>query len=288
MKLTSGSIKDGLRRLRDGEVLELLSGVTYQGGSFYDISRAITIRGNGATIKDGLKFANCGALDLSDFETSDVNTSDRKNGLFVVGCRSFTGRRLIASRNASNGILTANTSDTLLENCVTNHNKDGHGVYFSQSGDRLTVQHCTSKRNGRAGIQINADEENRKAGNPLHDSVSQTVRLIANTLWGNQTKYDAAALTIACCRDVQLSGNVIDEHGGRNGIAIWDDGTGIADLACRDVLVEGTRFGFAAGTKVEACISIVGRHSQGIKVARSNVFPAGLKDVLSEVPFEWV
>jgi parallel beta-helix repeat protein len=276
MKFLGTDLAEGIKQLRAGDVLELLNGRTYAGGSFFDL-KGITIRGNGATIAGGLRLSNCGAVDVSDLFCCDAKRKDRPNGFKADLCASLRLARLTASRNVSNGILTANTSHVDIRNCVANHNLDGHGIYLSQSGDDLTLIGNTCKRNARAGIQINADEEDRKPGDPLHDSLSVGVLVQGNNLWGNQTRYGAAALTLACIRKARVLANQIDEHMGRHGIVLWDDGTG---LACEDVEIDGVRFTFAPNSKhpAQACIRIE-KGCRRVKIGAGNIYPAGVPQV---------
>lgn len=272
------SIAQALRKAK-GEVVTLQPG-RYEGFALYGLLSPIRLVGPGAVIEGGkgIKLEDCANVSLEGLQL----LGNSSFGVMVVNCESAVLKGLNCSKNKKNGILTANTSNVTVEGCICDENGDQHGIYLSQSGDNLKVLNCITRKNGRAGIQINAVEPNRKPKDPKKDAISKGVEIRGNVLAGNQ-RLGAAALNLAGCREVVILENRVEGHLGRHGFALWDDGTSNAELACHNVYIAGNRFGFAPGKGV-ACISVGGSCSN-VGVKSNNVFVQGLKMV--DGPFEW-
>lgn len=282
MNLIPGAdVAKALRSMKgDDHTLTLQPG-QYRGFALYDLRRDFRIIGPGAVFSGGrgLKFENCGIVSLEGLEC--VNNDSF--GVMVVNCAGANLKGLTCSRNQKNGILTANTSNLTVERCICDGNSDQHGIYLSQSGDKLSVIDNMCRGNGRAGIQVNAVQPGRKPKDPKRDSISVGVVIRGNTLHGNQL-LGGAGINLAGCREVAIVGNQITGHLGRHGIALWDDGTGKAELACQDCHLNGNLFGFDPGAKPAACISI-SRNCSNVGVSKNNVFAEGVPMV--EGPFQW-
>lgn len=281
MKLASGgNLIQAIKKLTPGDFIELEAGGTYAGGDVPRTLVPIRIVGNGAVLRpnhqgegDGLAFYKNGPVEVLNLVCSD----NKGYGISVIQCASLHLQGVTAERNGIMGILTSNTSDVLIEQCFCNQNGEQHGIYCSQSGDRLQLIGNVCTRNGRAGIQVNAVAGHPKA-DPNWDSISRDVLVQGNKLVGNQggKSGGGAALNFAGCTQLVIRNNKIVNHRGSHGISLFDDGAG-APFACHDVLIDGNTFGFAPG-KGQSCINVKAGCSD-VRVGAGNIFPPHLLDV---------
>lgn len=279
MKIPSGgNLIQSLRNLKAGEYVELEAGGTYKGGKVYSVAVPIRLVGNGATILPGdigLYFDGCGPLEVLDLTCS----RNSGYGLSVIECASVHFLGLTAEHNGIMGILTSNTSDVLIEQCLCNSNVQQHGIYCSQSGDRLKLISNTCTHNGRAGIQINAVAPHPNPNKPNWDSISRDVLIQGNRLDANQggKSGGGAALNFSGCYQLVIRNNEITRHLGSHGISLFDDGANDPKFACHDVLIDSNTFAFAPGHG-DSCVNVK-KGCSDIRVGAGNVFPPHILDV---------
>ena len=106
-----------------------------------------------ATTADGIN------LEGADYITIDGFTV---NGMPRAGIRSVTNQHVTIRNNHADangywGIFTGFSDDLLIENNVTSHSVNQHGIYVSNSGDRPVIRGNTSWGNAGAGIHMNGD-----------------------------------------------------------------------------------------------------------------------------------
>lgn len=246
---------------------------TYQGGMVAGINRLPAIFGGpGVVVTGGLKFYKCGPIVVESLALPDAP----QYGLMVVQCGGLSAKSLIIHRAQRSGILSANTSDVLIDECLCTAAKEQHGIYLSQSGDRLSVQNCHLSDCAFSGIQVNAveDHANPKASDHNQDSISKSVLIQNNVVERCQSAGKAAGIQCSGCYDLMVVNNGILDHQGKFLLAFWDDGSNNPLLACQKVTVTGNRGTFAGNAHPE-CVMNVGKNTKDL-VESGNQFPAGL------------
>lgn len=239
------TLQRAVQVLQDGDTVVLTSG-TYAAGAWIE-RRNVTLRGEGEVILDGRN----GTRDdgISIYETSGITLENlkirncRRMGVFCVLSRGIILRNCDLSYNAGSGFLTGNTSDVLVEGCTAGNN-DSHGIYLSQSGDRLTVRGCKLFYNQRGGLQINAVQDSPNASDPDADSLSRDCLVEGNTLYGNGSAGGSALNLMGVQRSVLVNNLVYGNLAG--GIALFDDGAG-PSYACKDNRLLHNTILFGAG-----------------------------------------
>ncbi|MFN3650196.1 MAG: right-handed parallel beta-helix repeat-containing protein [Armatimonadota bacterium] len=235
------------KALRDGDTILLKAGV-YDGGAYIE-ERNITIKGEPGAVIDGSN----GSRDdcISVYQSSGIKIEGvkirnaRRFGIFVVLSRGLTVRNCVLENNGRSGLLSGNTSDVLIEDCSAYGSRDEHGIYLSQSGDRLTVRRCKLYNNTKAGLQINAVEEGGyNPGNTDFDSVSKNCLIEANELWGNG-KVGGAAINMMGVQNSTISNNLVRENLA-GGMALWHGGGGVS-FGCKNNQIYHNTIVFRSG-----------------------------------------
>lgn len=244
-------------RVKPGEICTLKPGV-YEGGARLDTDR-VTLRGeDGAVIRGGRDYGL--KVEASNVTVENLRLED--GGRFGLQAVFSDFLRLVGVqvRNANGpGILTGNSSDVTAQECVCEGSKTSHGIYFSQSGDRLRILRCTASDNRGCGVQVNALEDRPKRKDPDRDARSRDVLLAENVLERNGN----CGAQFASVWNSRVIDNIISDC--RQGIVFWDDGAG-AKWGCRDADVRRNR--------IENCsvgISL-GRGSRDIRGIADNSF----------------
>jgi nitrous oxidase accessory protein NosD len=232
--------------LGDGDTLLFQAG-TYTGGAW--IERAnITLRGeNGAVIDGrGATREDC----VSFYQTRNITLENltfrnaTRYGAFVVLSSGLTIRNCSFLSNGKSGVLTGNTSDVLIENCLAANSVLEHGFYCSQSGDHLRFRNNEAYGNGKAGIQINAIGGEIRPGDPNFDSLSTDCELSGNVLHDNG-RFGAAAINLMGVQRSLLANNLIYRNLA-GGITLYDDGAG-PSRACKNNQIVHNTLLFAPG-----------------------------------------
>jgi polygalacturonase len=245
MRLSPGQdVAKALMSLKAGETVFLDRGA--YGPTVLRNLKGVRIQGDGAVFAGGqvsLKLQDCQNVDLVGLCFQGA----AQYGVMVQGCQYVTLTECRADRCGTTGMLTANSSHVTFDTCRSDNAATQHGFYCSQSGDDLSFINCSATNNNRAGIQVNADERPARADR-AHDSISERVSIQGCTLIGNQ-KAGGASINIACCRQVRIVRNTIEQNFGRNHIALFEDGMG-ARFATQDVEITGNQGEFASGKGV--------------------------------------
>lgn len=213
--------------LRDGDTVVLQAG-TYTAGALVN-KKNVTIRGEGAVVLDGAASTRIDGVTID--QTTDITLENlkiqncKRMGVFCVLSQRVAMRNCELVANAGSGILTGHAHDVLVENCYS-HDNIGHGIYLSESGDRLTVRGNRLFGNHRAGLQINAHQDSPNANDPSNDSLSKEVVVENNVITGNGT-LGGAAINLMGVQNGLLVNNLIYNNLA-GGIALWDDGAGAA------------------------------------------------------------
>lgn len=224
----------GVEALHDGDTLVLQPGVYTAGSWIY--AAQVTIRGSGtgevvldgssATAQDGINFYQSHGSTLQGIQIRGC----RRVGVFIGESNGVTVRNCEIAANGGNGLLSGHSSDLLVENCTVTFN-GSHGVYFSEGGDRLRILHCRLTGNQRAGVQINAHQEDGVTTDPNFDGRSLGCRVEGNSISGNGALGGAAIALMGVSNSLIVNNLVADNLAG--GMTLWDDGAG-ADYACKD------------------------------------------------------
>ncbi|MGV3722580.1 MAG: right-handed parallel beta-helix repeat-containing protein [Actinomycetota bacterium] len=227
------TLKRAADAVQDGDTIQLQPG-TYTAGAWI-FARRVTVRGvsyadvildgAGAEITDGLKLYQSHGSVIQDLKIRNCG----RVGLFVGESHGVTVRNCELSGSAGSGLLSGHSSDLWVENCTVANN-GGHGLYFSEGGDRVTVKNCRLFGNQRAGVQINANQDDALAADPNSDGISTDCRLEGNTLYGNGAAGGAAIALMGVCRSLVLNNLVYGNLAA--GLTLWDDGAG-EDYACK-------------------------------------------------------
>ncbi len=232
--------------LRDGDTVVFTAG-TYRGGAWIEGLSNVTFRGEGNALIDGTSGTRDDGLNFSEVRNVRVEglrfRNARRYGVMCVLSQGFTVRDCEASSNGRSGILTGNTSDVLIENVTASQNREEHGVYLSQSGDRLTVRNCTLFNNTRAGLQINA-VEGGGSSDPNHDNLSKNCVVEGNTLYANGSA-GGSAINLAGVQQSVIVNNLITNNLA-GGIAMWDDGAG-SSMGCKNNRIYHNTIVFPSG-----------------------------------------
>lgn len=219
------TLQKAVQVARGGDTIVLRAGVYTSGAAIEQPN--LTIRGEGDVTLDGAASSRIDGLTVystSGFTLENVRIRRcRRFGLFCVLSRGLTVRNSEFSGNGDSGILTGNTSDVRVENCAALQNI-GHGIYLSQSGDRLRVSGCRLTGNRRAGLQINAVQEGPDPGNASRDGLSLDCVIERNEIAGNGSLGGAAINLMGVQRSLVLNNLLHSNLAG--GIALWNDGAG--------------------------------------------------------------
>ena len=137
------------------------------------------------------------------------------------------------------GIFTASPRDLLIEDNETSYSRDEHGIYVSNSGDRVIVRRNHAHHNSSAGIQLNADpaQMGDDPTDPQGDGIIEDALIEANLIHDNGAG-GGAAINLASVRTSLIRNNVLyGNHA--TGIAGWDDGDGSNQFGTRDNRIIG-------------------------------------------------
>ncbi len=143
-------------------------------------------------------------------------------GIWVQSSNNVTVRNSIARNNGTWGIFTSYSDDLLLEGNECAYNRDQHGIYVSNSGDRPIVRNNVSHDNGTCGIQFNGDGKltNPKLGT-RGDGIIDRATVEGNVVYGNGARGGAAINLLVVCNSVCANNLVFDNLAG--GISLYND-----------------------------------------------------------------
>ncbi len=212
--------------LQPGDTLLIQAG-TYTAGINID-QAGVTIRGQGEVILDGANAAAQTGIHIGPTTGITVDNVKVRNcrvfGIMVGDSSGVTISNCEASACGTTGILSGHASDLTIQGCSTFNNKGEHGIYCSESGDRLRILNNLVYGNAGSGLQVNATQDSPVASDPNQDGIS-TDCLIAGNVIHDNCALGGLAMNLAGVVHSTIVNNLIySEPGG--GIALWDDGMG--------------------------------------------------------------
>ena len=189
---------------------------------------------------DNIWIRNVGFIELDGFESRGA----LRAGIAVQGepdanIGGVVIRNCVCKENGRWGIFTAFAEDLLIEDNETSFSRDEHGIYVSNSADRVVVRRNHSHDNSSAGIQFNADpaERGEDPTDPHADGIIEDA-LIEDNLIHDNGAGGAAAINLASVRRSLVRNNLLyGNHG--TGIAGWDDDEGSNEFGTRDNRIIG-------------------------------------------------
>ena len=184
---------------------------------------------------DNIWLRNVGYVEIDGFEVRDATRAGiavqgepdaNVAGVVVRNCRCLDNGRW--------GIFTAFAGDLLIEGNETAFSRDEHGIYVSNSADRIVVRDNRTHHNSSSGIQLNADPAQRgdDPNDPQGDGIIEDALIERNVIYDNGAG-GAAGINLASVRGSLVRNNLLyDNHA--TGIAGWDDDEGSNDFGTRD------------------------------------------------------
>jgi parallel beta-helix repeat protein len=165
-----------------------------------------------------------------------VFTGQDHNPVYIkTGCHGSAVRNCRMSGMRGSGILSANSHDVVVEDNQLFDGQD-HGIYLSQSGDRLIVRRNSIKGMAAAAIQINAHQPGQKPKDPARDGLSFDCLIEGNLIEASGQKGGAGINLSGVCRSIVRNNTIRGMKGGQ-GIACFSDLGG--GKPCRAVRIEG-------------------------------------------------
>ena len=184
---------------------------------------------------DNIWLRNVGYVEIDGFEVRDATRAGiavqgepdaNVAGVVVRNCRCLDNGRW--------GIFTAFAGDLLIEGNETAFSRDEHGIYVSNSADRIVVRDNRTHHNSSSGIQLNADPAQRgdDPNDPQGDGIIEDALIERNLIYDNGAG-GAAGINLASVRGSLVRNNLLyDNHA--TGIAGWDDDEGSNQFGTRD------------------------------------------------------
>lgn len=164
---------------------------------------------NTFTQRDGINLEGASWIVIDGFICSNLPRA----GIRAVNGDNCIVRHNTCESNGTWGIFTGFTNDLLVENNVCALSQTQHGIYVSNSSDRVTIRGNLSHHNFASGIQINADVS--QGG----DGISSNCRIYNNTIWENGTG-GGAALNFDGVVGAEIFNNLLYENHS-TGIALF-------------------------------------------------------------------
>lgn len=184
---------------------------------------------------DNIWLRNVGYVEIDGFEVRDASRA----GIAVQGepdanVAGVVVRNCLSTSNGRWGIFTAFAGDLLIEHNETSYSRDEHGIYVSNSADRVVVRDNHAHHNSSSGIQLNADPAQRgdDPNDPQGDGIIEDALIERNVIHDNGAG-GAAGINLASVRGSLVRNNLLyGNHAG--GIAGWDDDEGSNQFGTRD------------------------------------------------------
>jgi hypothetical protein len=189
---------------------------------------------------DNVWLRNVSYVEIDGFEVRDADRAGiavqgepdaNIAGVVVRNCRCLNNGRW--------GIFTAFAGDLLIEGNETAFSRDEHGIYVSNSADRIVVRDNRTHHNSSSGIQLNADPAQRgdDPNDPQGDGIIEDAVIERNVIYDNGAG-GAAGINLASVRRSLVRNNLLyDNHA--TGIAGWDDDEGSNQFGTRDNRIVG-------------------------------------------------
>lgn len=170
--------------------------------------------------RDAIKVYDCSHVIFHGLRT----TSAYRAGIRVSESFFVTVQGCVFGDNGKWGIFTDYSDDLVLEGNECFNSAVEHGIYFSNSGDRVVIRGNYCHGNNASGIQINSDPAQQNASfGTRGDGITEGAVIENNWCVGNGTA-GGAALNFASIRNCDIRNNLLVNNLGQSGIALWDDG----------------------------------------------------------------
>lgn len=184
---------------------------------------------------DNIWLRNVSYVEIDGFEVRDATRA----GIAVqaepdANSAGVVIRNCFCTNNGRWGIFTAFAGDLLIEDNETSFSQDEHGIYVSNSADRIVVRNNQTHDNSSSGIQLNADPAQRgdDPNDPQQDGIIEDALIELNIIHDNGAG-GAAGINLASVRSSLVRNNLLyDNHA--TGIAGWDDDEGSNEFGTRD------------------------------------------------------
>ena len=170
--------------------------------------------------RDAIKIYDCHYVIIHGLRT----TNAYRAGCRVTESYNVTIQGGVFGNGGTWGIFTDYSDDLILEGNECHNSGNEHGIYFSNSGDRVQIRGNYCHDNNASGIQINSDPAQQVgAYGTRGDGITQDSVIENNWCEGNGTA-GGAGLNFASIRNCDIRNNLIVNNLGQTGIALWDDG----------------------------------------------------------------
>ena len=175
------------------------------------------------------------------------------------------------------GLFTDYSDDLVLEGNECHHSGNEHGIYFSNSGDRVQIRGNYCHDNNASGIQINSDPAQQNAGLGTRGDGITEDSVIENNWCEANGANGAAGLNFASIRNCDIRNNLIVNNLNQSGIAMWDDGFSSAYGSKNNRVYHNTVV-FQSGQGRFCLIMLNGSTGNDIK---NNIFIGGKRGAIS-------
>ena len=223
--------------------------------------------------RDAIKIYDCHYVIIHGLRTQNA---------YRAGCRvteSFhvTIQGCVFSNGGTWGLFTDYSDDLILEGNECHNSGAEHGIYFSNSGDRVQIRGNYCHDNNASGIQINSDPAQQNAGfGTRGDGITENSVIENNWCIGNGAA-GGAGLNFASIRNCDIRNNLIVNNLGQTGIALWDDGFSSAYGSMNNRIYHNTVV-FQTGVGRFCLTMLNGSTGNDIK---NNIFIGGARGAIS-------
>lgn len=223
--------------------------------------------------RDAIKIYDCHYVIIHGLRTLNA---------YRAGCRvtesfNVTIQGGVFGNGGTWGIFTDYSDDLVLEGNECHDSGTEHGIYFSNSGDRVHIRGNYCHDNNASGIQINSDPAQQNAAfGTRGDGITVDSFIENNWCIGNGAN-GAAGLNFASIRNCDIRNNLVVNNLNQSGIALWDDGFSSAYGSMNNRIYHNTVV-FQTGVGRFCLIMLNGSTGNDIK---NNVFIGGRRGAIS-------
>jgi parallel beta-helix repeat protein len=225
------TLQAGKRVLKPGDTLLIADG-HYPGGVRHNVSglrgrpvtyRAVNpggviIRGDLTTERDAFTIFEASWVVVDGL----VLQGAKRQGLWVASSSNVTVRNCVARNNGVTGIFTSYSDDLVIEGNECAFNREQHGIYVSNGGDRPVVRDNVCHDNARCGIQLNGDGKQVKpALGTTGDGIITNAVVDGNTVYANGAQ-GGGAINLLSVRSSRISNNLLFNNLA-GGISLYND-----------------------------------------------------------------
>ena len=238
---------------------------------------AIINSGTGSSVtpdnRDAVKIYDCHYVIIHGLRTVNAYRA----GVRVTESFNVTIQGGVFSNGGTWGIFTDYSNDLVLEGNECHDSGNEHGIYFSNSGDRVIIHGNYCHDNNASGIQINSDPaQQNTAFGTRGEGITEDSVIENNWCIGNGTA-GGAGLNFASIRNCDIRNNLVVNNLSQSGIALWDDGFSSAYGSMNNRIYHNTVV-FQSGQGRFCLIMLNGSTGNDIK---NNIFIGGARGAIS-------